>query len=155
MSDPLGTTIMALEQAIVDRLKAHITQVAVESYPDDPREYRLRHQRGALLVGYRGADYGGRLDVERVDQERTQSFDIVVLARGLARHGGAYEHLEAARFTLAGYVVPGFDPIVCLRERFLGHTDGVWSFAFTVSARTIATEIDDAALSGVLADLYS
>lgn len=152
---PLETTIMALEQGIVERLRAYITQLAIESFPDDPGAYRLRHQRGALLVGYRGADYGGRLDVELVDQERTLSFDIVVLARGLGSHGGAYEHIEAARFALAGYAVPGFDPIVCRRERFLGHADGVWTFALTVAARTIATEIDDAALSGVITDLYS
>lgn len=157
MSTVPPKTIMALEQGILERLRDLIDKVAIEPFPDDPKNYKLRHQRGVLLVGYRGADFGAELDVELVDQERTLAFDVVVLARGLGSHSdsGAYRHIEATRVALAGYVVPGFDPLVPRRERFLGHTDGVWSYAITFTARMIAVEIDDAELGDVIRDLYS
>lgn len=150
MSGLVETTITALEQGIVSRLQAKVQGVAIEAFPDDPARYRLVHQVGALLVCYRGADYGGLMAADAVVQERTLLFDVHVLTRQLSGHRGAYVYLEAARLALAGHRVPAFRPLVPRREAFLGHREGVWTFAFTVAASTLATELGDDAVGVML-----
>lgn len=152
MSEPIlgETTITACEQGIVARLQTKVQGVAIEPFPDQPEHYRLVHQRGALLVCYRGAEYGELKDVGDVVQERRLLFDVHVLTRQLSGHQGSYIYLEAARQTLTGTRLPGFKKIVPRRETFIGHKDGVWTFALTVSAATIATELDEETVDAML-----
>lgn len=147
------TTIPALEEGIRGRLAAKVAGVAIESYPDKPEGYRLVHQVGALLVAYRGARYTDTEDTGDVVQIRDLFFDVHVLARSLSNHGGAYVHLEAARLALTGFRVPGFRKLAPRREAFLGHKEGVWMFALTVSAATIAAELDEDLVGAQLARL--
>lgn len=147
------TTIPALEEGITARLKAKVANLAIEAYPDKPEQYRLTHQRGALLVAYRGARYTDPEDVGEVVQLREMFFDVHVLARSLNGHGGVYVHLEAARLALTGFRVPGFRKLTPRRETFLGHKEGVWMFALTLSAATIAAELDETTAGALLTQL--
>lgn len=148
-------TIRALEEGIVARLDEELSGLAIEALPDDPQAYRLRHQRGALLVGYRGAEYTEDLSLdEDVAQRRTLHFDVLVLARALHNHAGAYAHLEAVRAVLVGYAVEGFDQLVARGEQFLGHSDGVWTFSLTLAARSFADQVWDDELEDVLDEIY-
>jgi hypothetical protein len=144
------TTISALEQGITARLQARVQGVAIEAYPDKPESYRLVHQVGALLVCYRGARYTDPEDVGEVVQVRDMWFDVHVLARSLSGHQGAYVHLEAGRLALTGFRVPGFRKLTPRREAFLGHKEGVWMFALTLSAATIAAELDETTAGALL-----
>lgn len=147
------TTILALEQGITDRLKARVSGLTIEPYPDRPDGYRLLHQVGAILICYRGAEYSAVQDVGDVVQERRLFFDLHLLTRQLSGHQGAYAHLEAMRVTLTGYRVPGFRKLTPRREAFLGHKEGVWTHALTMSAATIAAELDEATTGAMLSRL--
>lgn len=144
------TTIVELEQGIVDRLKVKITNLAIEPFPAQPEDYRLVHQVGAILVAFRGARYTEPFDLEDVVQERDLWFDIHVLGRQLNGHQGVYVHLEAARLALTGHKVAGFKQLIPRREAFIANKSGVWTYALTMSAATIAAELDETTLGALL-----
>jgi hypothetical protein len=41
-----------VETAIVEKLKADITDLAVEPFPENVKDYELIHPNGAVLVSY-------------------------------------------------------------------------------------------------------
>lgn len=135
------TKVVDLEDGVLARLRAKVSGVEVESYPDRPDTYRLKHQVGALLVAYRGAQYTMPEAVAEVIQERECSIDVVVVTRSLSGHRGSYHYLEAARLALAGHQVPGFRKLVPRSEQFVGYAEGTWTFAITLSAATVAAEL--------------
>lgn len=147
-------TITELEEGILARLRATISGLEIASFPDDPLNYRLKHQRGALLVCFRGAKYGASETLDEVTQLRTLTFDIHVITRQLQGHDGSYRHLEAARAALTGHVVDGFDPLYAVGEAFLGHDDGVWAFALTMAAVAVATEVYEEDLDELIDEIY-
>lgn len=137
------TTIGEAERAIHDRLRRRVPTLAVESFPDDPEAYQLKHKVGALLVGYAGAKYGPVRDIDATAQERLLSFTIVVIARSLTSHDSATLYMEAVRLALAGYRIPGFGKIAMGGEQFLGAKGGQWMFGVTVRLTTMSVELPD------------
>jgi phage gp36-like protein len=137
------TRIQDLEAGMVARLREKVASVEVTAHPDKPDSYRLLHQVGALLVSYRGSVYSEPESEDEVIQERELHFDVDVLARGLSGHAGSYVFLEAVRDALAGHQVPGFRKLRPIRERFLGYGEGVWIFAVTFAAFTVAAEMEE------------
>lgn len=150
----MNPTISGLESGIIERLGEHVDGVPIEPFPDNPASYRLRHQRGAILVGYRGAEYEMPQEVDEVVQFRTLTFDVLVLSRNLSSHTGAYAHLEAIRGALTGHVVDPFEPLQVRAERFMGHAEGVWSWVLTVAARCWSIEMDADELEEFIDSLY-
>lgn len=139
-----ANTVPVLEAAIVARLKAKVPQLAVELFPAQPKQYRLTHRLGALLVAYRGARYGDPQSIDTaVVQEREIWFDVHVLARNLGGPQGITVFMEAARLALVAHRVKAFSPIRAQAERFLSEDDGVFTFALTVSATTQAFGVAD------------
>jgi hypothetical protein len=143
-------SIPALEEGILERLKATVTGLEVDAYPADPKGYVLRHQRGAVLVCYQGADYGEPATMGATVQARKLSFGVFVLVRQLRGHEGVYVVLEAVRVALAGYRVPGFKPLVPTRERVVGQSDGVWRFVTMFTAETVAVHETEEAAGALL-----
>lgn len=141
MSETVPTTITALEGGVLARLEAQLDGIAIEAFPDKPGSYRLLHQVGALLVCYRGAKYGGLLDTDATIQKRDMQVDVHVLTRGLAGHQGAYAWIEAVRTVLIGWKVSGFGRLSCAGETFVGHDDGVWTYAVTFGAETMSVAV--------------
>ncbi|MEX2155112.1 MAG: Gp37 family protein [Gemmatimonadaceae bacterium] len=146
---PVGIT--ELEAGVLARLAAKIDDYGVEAYPDKPETHKLRHQRGAFLVAYRGADYDAVEDTGDVVQTRRMLIDVVTECRQLSGHDGAYVMLELARVTLAGWRIAGFTKLSLVRERFLNRGEGVWLYAQTFATTTVAVELpDDEELGPVL-----
>lgn len=138
---PVG--ISELEAAVLARLQAKIANYAIEPYPDKPETYKLKHQRGAFLVSYRGADYEEPDDTGDIAQTRRMLVDVTIECRQLSGHDGAYTMLELARIALTGFRVAGFTKLALVRERFLARGEGVWLFAITFATSTVAVEAPD------------
>ena len=140
------TTAAALVERVRARLEQRVPEVAHDAYPDKPDTYRLTHQVGAFLVGYRGAEYAGALGAEEQTFERRPLLDVSLLARSLNGADGALVLFERGVRALAGYPVPAFGRLVPRREHFLGYEDGVWTYVATFAARTrlVAEPPDDA-----------
>lgn len=111
------------DESIRDHLAAAIDQVPVELYPENPLDYDLQHQHGAVLVMYTGARPG---EVDSGVQVEEQRYRVVILARGLRDGLGAHALMEACRGALRGHSPDGLARLRLLDERLVGHHEGVW-----------------------------
>jgi hypothetical protein len=135
-------TIEDFEDVIVGRLKAGFPTLKVEPFPDRPEDYRFTHPTGALLVHYRGADFGESQAVGTVSLNRKMTFDVTVYAKSLRSHrgtqgeGGALLILDALRPYLTGWKPKGATSgIVPEREDFLNRDASAWIYVARYSFR--------------------
>ena len=105
-----------VETAIVEKLKTDITDLAVEPFPDNVKDYELIHPNGAVLVSYEGSNYTNpRLE----QQARMIEFDVIVIVRNLRSHLGAYETLERVRQSITNDLYIENMKLYPLSEKFL------------------------------------
>lgn len=153
---PTRVDIAAVEAAVVERLRARVSGVEVARFAGRADAYRMTHPAGAVLVAYRGASYGERMDAGVVAQQRRLEFDVTVIVRdlGWATGGdssgagvGAYQVLEAARAALTGFASAGGRKMHPVKERFLEREsrDGAWAYAITFAVETVAVEEEEEA----------
>lgn len=119
-----------LTEAVIQELRHNVANVEVENYPDNPRNYQLRHPRGALLVRYGGAVPYGRDGSSARSSQRRVRIVVAVVARGLMGHGGAMDLLDELRNLLPGFA-PDERLLQELRfegEDYVNDEDGVWYF---------------------------
>jgi len=141
MSDTLiPNTSEALEEAVIDRLKARFPDLEVEAFPDDPDEYRLNHPLGALLVRYHGSKFGPLLDTDLVVQDRVMAVEVTLVFRSLNGKEGIYAYLEAVRLALAGFKPPAFAKLKPIGEEFLSQGGGEWRYAIDFATTTTVIE---------------
>lgn len=137
------TTTLQIIDAVVERLKAKLPQLAVEYFPDRPAEYRLNHPKGALLVSYPGSTFGDSVDVTYVAQPRDVKLSIAVVMRQLNGRGGAVDVVDAVRHALVGWRAPDCKKARAVAETFLGETAGIWQYAVEVAAEAMLVEDAD------------
>ncbi|MDR1709657.1 MAG: Gp37 family protein [Candidatus Accumulibacter sp.] len=135
----MATTLEIIE-ATAARLREKLPQFAVEFYPDKPREYRLNHPRGALLVSYAGSRYGNPDDTAYVAQRRTLQLTVNVVMRQLNGRGGAVEAIDAARLALLGWRPPDCQKLRAAAETYLGEQAGLWQYALDLSCESVVIE---------------
>lgn len=135
-------TIAEIEQAIIERLRAKITDLEITGFPEKPAEYKLMHRKGALLVVFAGATYSEpKTDI--IYQERKLEFDINIVMRHLRTHEGAYAYLDAARIALTGFKVNGTGKFYPVREQFLSEEGGIWQYRITFACSMPAVEASE------------
>jgi len=122
------------EDAIISRLKDQISNIQIESFPQDPIEYQLTHAKGAVLVRYNNSDYTEPEPNEEgiAVTPRRLNWTINIAQRGLRyqdAHQGIYSILEQIRVALTGYTPTGFQDSSILwptGDAFLFEEDGIW-----------------------------
>lgn len=124
----------------VAQLRRKAPQFHAEVFPEAPDDYRLNHPAGAFLVAYAGSRYGRVQDTGFVAQERDVVLTITVVCRQLNGRNGAIEALDLVRASLLGYRLPDCRKAQAREDKFLGETAGLWKYALTVSAATMAIE---------------
>jgi len=124
----------AMLQAAADRLKAQVPGVGVELYPENPSAWRLNHPRAALLVDYRGSDYGELMDTGIVAQGREIRLGVSVVARTLHDAYGALRLTDAVRLALLGQVLPDCRKLRLVSERFVSQEAGIWIYELVFAA---------------------
>ena len=136
-------TTKAILLAVADRLKSQVPGVAVELYPDNPSAWRLNHPRAALLVDYRGSQYGKVVDTGIVAQGRDVSLGVSVVARTLHDAYGALLLTDAVRIALLGQRWPDCRKARLASERFVSHEAGVWIYELVFAAESLVVEDAD------------
>ncbi len=135
--------LLAVENDIVAKLKADITGLQIEAFPEDPEQFfRNLHGIGAILVRYDSSDYeipkANRKQV--ITQTRTARWAIWVIYRGLITHDltdsseGLYTRLDAVKNSLTGYTigtqssaaVANASVMYPIRDQFVDENDGLW-----------------------------
>lgn len=137
--------ITPIEDSIIERLKAKLPGILIQSYPDNPEIWEPTHPVGALLVRYSDGEYGDIKDTAVVIQDRDMMFEITLAMWSLrGKQGGIYSHLEAVRGGLTGFKPPN-----CTRkmtpagEGFVGRSQGLanksrrlWQYQITFRTQT-------------------
>ena len=136
-------TILEIEQAIIDRLKEKIQGLEIDSFPEKPADYRLRHPKGALLVRYAGCAYTEPLATDYIIQDRKISFEVNVLMRHLTSHEGVYAYLDAVRIALTGFKPPNCGRVYPVKEEFIIEDAGIWHYGIVFTMTTRAVEIEE------------
>nr|VFK45781.1 MAG: Gp37 protein [Candidatus Kentron sp. TC] len=127
----------ALVGRIIERLKDRIPELLVDSFPDNPEGYRLKHPKGALLVRYKGSRYGESRDLGENARDRDMVMEVTIHARGLNGESGAVAYLDRALRALSGRRIAGFSPLVPVEDGFLDQGAGLWRYFIDFSARTL------------------
>ena len=138
----MATTLQIID-AVVERLKVKLPQLAVEYFPDRPAEYRLNHPRGALLVSYLGSQFDTTVDVTYIAQPRTVKLSVTVILRQLNGKGGAVDVVDAVRQALVGFRPPDCRKVWAMSEKFLGETAGLWQYAVDLATEAMLVEDAD------------
>lgn len=132
--------IQEIEDALVARLKCLFPTLAVEAFPDEPKNYNLLHPVGTILVIYRTDHFGAREGLGAVVQQRTLTFEVVFMARHLRRHQGAYPLIDKALQGLLGWRAPGCGRTYAAGGGFQHQGDGIWQYSQRFSMETTAME---------------
>lgn len=118
--------ILAIESAIVERLKTALSPLPVEALP--PRGYRFTHAKGAALVLAHGLSAGGVEDVGAAAQGATLTIGVVLMSRSLRDGSGAWDMFEAQRRALHSFKpAPGATPLALKGARLEANEEGVWT----------------------------
>jgi hypothetical protein len=121
----VGVT-QALIDAVITKIKAEVTDLAVEQFPDRPDDYRLNHPVGAVLVLTPRSRY-----VPAGTGVRTRTLDLVVrlALRNFASRAIEYDRQDQLRYALHGWI-PGenWQALAITEERFVAENAGIWQF---------------------------
>ena len=135
------TVTVALIDALRARLQAALPNVVCEYFPEDPKNYRLNHPVGALLISYRGSVFEPTQDEFYIAQPRSIRLSITVVLKQLNGRGGAIEMLDQVRSAVIGWKPPHCNKkLFAEREKFLGTIAGLWQYALDVGTETIQVE---------------
>lgn len=126
--------IKDIENAVVAKLQADITDLAVEPFPENVKDYKLLHPNGAVLVSYEGSNYTNpRLE----QQARMIEIDVIVIVRNLRSHLGAYETLDRVRYSLTNDLNIENMKLYPLTEKFLFVEDDKWHYEMRFMLPTV------------------
>lgn len=117
----------ALVTALVTEIAAALPELHVESYPDFPGDYRLRHPLGAVLVSYLGApSERPRLLGPSAEQVITFRLGLTLITRALWGEQGAVAYLDRLRAALHGWRPLQCDPLYHVQESLAGKDAELW-----------------------------
>lgn len=118
--------ILAIERAMVERLKAALSPLPVEALPS--RGYRFTHARGAAVVAAAEVAAGGVEDTGASAQTATASFEVALFARSLRDGAGVWDLFDAVRLALLSYrPAAGVTPLRLQSARLMDAEADTWT----------------------------
>jgi len=126
--------ITEIENAIINKLKIDIQDLAVEPFPDNVEDYKLLHPKGAILVSYEGSNYTN----PQIEQQiRLLEFDVIVIVRNLRSYLGAYEILDRVRQSLTNDLFIENAKLYPISEKFLFVEEDKWHYEIRFMLPTV------------------
>src|SRR5574344_326277 len=122
--------ITEIENKIVEKLKAKLPDLLVDSFPEKPQDFVFTHPKGAVLVHYQGSNYGNIESTDIVFQDKKMEYAITLVTRNLrTKNSGAYAILEQVKSILTGFRLDGYSKMYPTKEGFLSENNGIWQYA--------------------------
>lgn len=128
-------TLPILEE-LRQRIFDQTSLFSVELFPDNPEDYRLNAEDGAILIQYLGSEFASSDSTSIVQQRRTLDIAITVLARSQHNEYGALQVLDAVRLAVMGFRPQQCSPIYFVKEEWLGSESGIWQYQLVVRTYT-------------------
>jgi hypothetical protein len=135
--------IETVEDDIITKL-GDISNVKIQSWPENPEQFNHLHPNGSILVRYNGSSYENPPEPNNqkfLTQTRTYQWIITAIQRSLKLkdgHQGVYALIESIRSTLSGYTITSMSDASVMwpiGDRFVSERGGIWIyemvFAFT------------------------
>jgi hypothetical protein len=136
--------IGGIEEVIVERVGGKLPNLQVLPFPDDPRNYKMDHPIGAVLVNYHGSHYREPVDTEGLAQPRDAEWDLTIQVRNLRSHQGAYPVLEAIRQALQGWGKRVIGAKFRMgADEFVDAVHGIWTYRVVVKHELMAVADPD------------
>lgn len=133
--------IQTVENAMIQKMKTDIPELKVEGFPEKPDTYNFIHPKGVILVHYQGYQSSETKSTNKINQEETNTFNIVLMTRSLRGNGGAYSFIERIKKSIVGFKPHvGASKIYSIKGGFTDQTAGVWTYAFSFGFKAIFTE---------------
>lgn len=134
------------ENSIINRLKAKIENVHVQSFPDNPESFQHTHAKCTLLVQYKGSNYSVEQTFENdpVSQDRESRFAIYIITKNLSRlkgHYGNYTYLDEVKRALTGFKIHGNARMTPVEDSFLDNIKGTWWYAILFKFKTTSVGV--------------
>jgi hypothetical protein len=136
----MSQTLQLLD-GVVTRLKERFgKELSAELFPESPKNYRLNHPVGALLVAFGSSKFSGSDAVDSVFLERNLVLPLTLVFKQLNGAKGVIGYLDQVRDCLSGWRPPHCDlSMVPVDEVFIGQVNGVWQYTQRFATR--ATQI--------------
>lgn len=131
---------MSATQLILDsirqRLLAKTERYEVELFPEDPENYRLNAEDGAILVQYAGSKFHAVGSSDLVQQRRDVYVALTIISR--SQHGdvGALDMLDQVRLAIVGFRPTNCEACALESEQFDGEYSGLWQYQLLVKTET-------------------
>lgn len=136
----MSNQIQLIEDAIIARLKQSFPALDVRPFPEQPKQYRLLHPQGALLVQYDSSKFSDHETLAVVTQQKDYKFTITSMLRNLRQHNGVYEVLSGITLALLGFELPGYTKFRQTSEAFLFEDAGIWAYTQSFETRGLIVE---------------
>ncbi|HDR1828964.1 TPA: Gp37 family protein [Pasteurella multocida] len=150
---------MSATQPILNSIQTHllsqIDRFAIELFPDNPSEYFLRDESGAILIQYAGSKFERVNSTDIIQQRRTVTIALTVIARSQHNDDGALAILDQVRLAIVGFRPENCLACALINEEFAGEADGLWQYQLLVQTETWQVEQTKAVDLPKLATVYS
>lgn len=124
--------INTIETDIINTLKAAITDLQVEGYPEKPAEYSLIHPIGAILVAYDNSEFiNTATNAGMIYQLENMRYSLTLMVRNLRDKNGAYAYIDTIKETLTGYAPTGCKKMYPANIAFLNERNSIWQYTMT------------------------
>jgi Gp37 protein len=142
--------ILALEQAIIIKLKADLTDVQILPFPNDPAELGRPVNAKQIYVGFKSErleesnsiTLNGRVPPQR----RKLDYELILRFQDLRSHQVVYPAMDRVRESITGYRpdIPSSEAVLTsgFRQTQGGFVDfgaGLWLYAMTLSIDSVFT----------------
>lgn len=130
-----------LENDIVTRLTPAIAGVDVLALPDKQSDFSKPFKSGRITVCYKGSKYGKVLSTNRLSQQETPEFEIMIEARLLRGPAGVYAFLERVKSLILGYKLTNTDKVYLVDQTIItGQGPETFMFTMAVACTLLVTE---------------
>lgn len=133
-------SIENLENAIISRLQTKVTDLIVETFPNNPDEYEFVHPIGVILVFYTGSAYSKTKSISNIVQDELAEFGITIMIRNLDLKKGCYKYLDQVKNTLTGYKIDNCKKMYPTKSKILSEDGGIWQYGITFAIPMQSTE---------------
>lgn len=117
--------ISEIRKSVIDKLESEIRNLAVEPFPNNPKEYALTHHRGAVLIAFDGLNF---TIPDMIQQVYSLSLTATVLFQSSLDSGEMLDELDRIRQSITNELYIYGSRFYCVNQVPLGEEDNIWYY---------------------------
>lgn len=114
-----------IRYVVIEKLKNDIQDMAIEPFPNNPRNYRLTHPKGAVLIAFDGLNM---TEPHTVQQIFTLSLTATILFNSIIDSSEMLSDIDRIRQSVTNDLFPYGSRFYCVNQVPLGEEENVWYY---------------------------